>query len=148
MSALQVLFFVLRYQYTIKQPAREDGQKKYKLFFKNHGIKYNKSITIRHCHGKILDTSRLTFLSWPPLASNFPSEEKWQQTTLLLLARTAFTSLNEKPATKGYSCQNMPQCIILDKLGSQQISKLTNHTYRLECTTFMFFANKKHHKLT
>lgn len=40
----------------------------------------------------------LTFLSWPPLASNFPSDEKWQQATLLVLARTEFTSENVKPA--------------------------------------------------
>lgn len=39
----------------------------------------------------------VTFLSCPPLASNFPSDEKWQQATLLELARTEFTSENVKP---------------------------------------------------
>lgn len=41
-----------------------------------------------------------TFLSWPALASNFPSEEKWQQTTLVLLLRIEPTSLKEKPEYK------------------------------------------------
>jgi len=45
-----------------------------------------------------------TFLSWPPLASNFPSDEKWQQETLLVLARTEFTSENVKPENKTNSC--------------------------------------------
>jgi hypothetical protein len=38
-----------------------------------------------------------TFLSWPALANNFPSDEKWQHTTLLVLARRQPTSLNENP---------------------------------------------------
>ena len=46
----------------------------------------------------------LTLLSWPPLASNFPSDEKWQQATLLVLARTEFTSENVKPENKTNSC--------------------------------------------
>lgn len=41
----------------------------------------------------------LTFLSWPPVASNFPSGEKWQHTTLLLLALTVFTSVSINPET-------------------------------------------------
>jgi hypothetical protein len=43
------------------------------------------------------DILRLTLLSWPPLASNFPSDEKWQQTTLLALALTELTSVNVNP---------------------------------------------------
>ncbi len=39
----------------------------------------------------------ITFLSWPALANIFPSEEKWQQNTLLVLARRQPTSLKEKP---------------------------------------------------
>jgi len=39
-------------------------------------------------------------LSWPPLASNFPSDEKWQQPTLVVLARTEFISENVKPENK------------------------------------------------
>lgn len=46
------------------------------------------------------DTKNYTFLSCPALANNFPSEEKWQQTTLLLLLRIEPTSLKEKPATE------------------------------------------------
>lgn len=42
----------------------------------------------------------LTFLSCPPLASSFPSEEKWQQTTLLVLARADEISVNVKPGNK------------------------------------------------
>lgn len=45
----------------------------------------------------------LTFLSWPPLASNFPSDEKWQHAILLELARTEFTSENVKPERKKIS---------------------------------------------
>ncbi len=39
----------------------------------------------------------ITFLSWPALANNFPSDEKWQHTTLLVLARRQPTSLKENP---------------------------------------------------
>jgi hypothetical protein len=42
---------------------------------------------------------RHTFLSWPALANNFPSDEKWQHTTLLVLARRQPTSLKENPVT-------------------------------------------------
>lgn len=38
-----------------------------------------------------------TFLSWPPLASSFPSDEKWQQITLLALALAELTSVNANP---------------------------------------------------
>jgi len=43
-------------------------------------------------------------LSCPPLASNFPSDEKWQHATLLVLARTEFTSENVKPENRTNSC--------------------------------------------
>jgi len=39
-------------------------------------------------------------LSCPPLAINFPSDEKWQHATLLVLARTEFTSENVKPENR------------------------------------------------
>lgn len=42
-------------------------------------------------------TLYFTILSCPALASIFPSEEKWQATTLLLLVRMQPNSLNIKP---------------------------------------------------
>jgi hypothetical protein len=42
-----------------------------------------------------------TFFSCPALAKILPSEEKLQQTILLLLVRQQLTSLNVKPKQKG-----------------------------------------------
>jgi len=42
-------------------------------------------------------TMDYTFLSCPALANNFPSVEKWQQTTFPLLLRIELTSLKLKP---------------------------------------------------
>lgn len=42
----------------------------------------------------------LTFLSCPPVASNFPSDEKWQHSTLLALAGISRISVNVKPNIK------------------------------------------------
>ena len=42
----------------------------------------------------------ITFLSCPALASIFPSDEKWQEVILLVLARTEFTSVNVKPGAE------------------------------------------------
>lgn len=54
------------------------------------------------CLRIIIDTSSIqhTFLSWPPLASNFPSDEKWQQITLLVLALVDRISVNANPADR------------------------------------------------
>lgn len=56
-----------------------------------------------------------TFLSWPALANNLPSEEKWQQTTLLLLLRMEPTSLKEKPNVErqSVSCNQIEQSSLL-----------------------------------
>lgn len=46
-----------------------------------------------------------TFFSCPALASSFPSEEKWQQTILLLLVRIELTSVKVKPEQRVWTCQ-------------------------------------------
>lgn len=46
------------------------------------------------------DTMNVTFLSCPALASLFPSEEKWHETTLLLLVQMQPYSLKGKPETE------------------------------------------------
>lgn len=42
----------------------------------------------------LLSALTFTFLSWPPVASSLPSDEKWQHATLLALARTEHISVN------------------------------------------------------
>jgi hypothetical protein len=44
-----------------------------------------------------------TFLSWPPVARSFPSDEKWQQLTLPVLARAFATSEKLDPAVETMS---------------------------------------------
>jgi len=61
-----------------------------------------------------------TFFSCPALAKILPSEEKWQQTTLLLLVRQQLTSLKVKPRNKR-ACHLM---------FAKAIKSMTNITFR------------------
>jgi len=71
------------------------------------------------------NTMHYTFLSCPALANNFPSVEKWQQTTFPLLLRIELTSLKLKPEMsrnrhcygqfeKSNSARNWKYCLLFE----------------------------------
>lgn len=56
----------------------------------------------------IILCKQITFLSSPALASNFPSEEKWQQVTVLFLVLMQLNSAKVKPEMNSVVDDNFP----------------------------------------
>ena len=63
----------------------------------NYNISTYREITFHNSNWK---NPVPTLLSWPPVASNFPSDEKSQHSTLCALAMIAFNSFKENPNVK------------------------------------------------